>query len=422
MSNQLRYISISHISANVADRERFFIADEQKRPLLLSFKKHFPDINGLMLLVTCNRTEVYFESDQTSASKLLEFLLKERLGTLKNEDISLFVTSDDTETTAKHLLSVSTGLLSKVWGDAEIIHQVRKAYKTTLEMKLQGSLLERAIQMVFRNHKRVRNETQFRDGTTSVAYKSLKMIVATYGMEEVEDKKILIIGAGDIVKQWFKYNRKFNFKKIAISNRTLQKAQDLASQHGAEVYSWEKVVANDFSDFDIIIGAAGNSHHLVNRLNQHGKSRLLIDLGLPSNIDPQLSEISGVKLYNLDAISTAVEKTKVQREKALEVVSEINREELLAYREWLQEAPLRKLLAQQKPYILNNTAGYLKRAMDIEDSEKINTVANRVIRQLYHKRIAISSAEDIRQLIAAQSFFGRPSRRTYYRSPKNSEL
>ncbi|MEY8021111.1 hypothetical protein AB8P51_09790 [Muriicola sp. SD30] len=422
MTNQLRYISISHISAKVVDRERFFIAEEEKKSLLLKIKRKFGDIAGLLFLVTCNRTEIYFESGRTTATDLLVFLLQEKTGDVKKEDLSLFVKSDDSEISAHHLLSVSTGLLSKVWGDAEIIHQLRKAYKTTLEMKLQGSLLERAIQMVFRNHKRIRNETRFRDGTTSVAYKSLKMMVETYGAEEMKNKKILLIGAGDIVKQWFKYNSKFNFKEVAISNRTLKNAQLLAGKHSADVYSWEKVVANDFSDFDIIVGAAGNSRHLVKHLNKNEKPRLLFDLGLPSNMDPDLSEIPEVTLYNLDAISTALEKTKAQRKKAVEKVTEINKEELLSFQKWLREAPLRKILAQQKIFIIKNTAGYLKKSMKIDDPQKINMVTNRVIRKLYLNPSSISSKKDIHQLIVRQAFFEDSNKRTFFRMPKNSEI
>ncbi|MEZ2416074.1 hypothetical protein ACA086_14010 [Muriicola sp. E247] len=422
MTNQLRYISISHISAKVVDRERFFIAEEEKKSLHLKISRKFPDIVGLLFLVTCNRTEIYFESGRTTAADLLDFLLREKMGDVKKEDLSLFVKSDDSEITAHHLLAVSTGLLSKVWGDAEIIHQLRKAYKTTLEMKLQGSLLERAMQMVFRNHKRIRNETRFRDGTTSVAYKSLKMMVETYGAEEMKNKKILLIGAGDIVKQWFKYNSKFNFKEVAISNRTLKNAQLLARKHSADVFSWNKVLANNFSDFDIIVGAAGNSHHLVKHLNKYEKPRLLIDLGLPSNMDPDLSEIPEVTLYNLDAISTALEKTKTQRKKAVKKVSQINKEELLLFQKWLREAPLRKLLAQQKIFIVKNTAGYLKKSMKIVDPEKINMVTNRVIRKLYHNPSSITSQKDIHQLIVRQAFFEDSNKRTFFRMPKNSEL
>ena len=102
-------------------------------------------------------------------------------------------------------------------GDAEIIHQIKKAYHFSIAHKLQGSLLERALQTVFKTHKRISNETAFRDGTTSVAYKSLKVIRDCYSKTDAKSKKILFIGAGDIVKQLYKYNNKFNYNNILFS-------------------------------------------------------------------------------------------------------------------------------------------------------------------------------------------------------------
>ncbi len=87
------------------------------------------------------------------------------------------------------------------------------------------------MQTVFKSHKRISNETNFRDGTTSVAYKSLKVVSETYGKPHARIKKILFIGSGDIVKQLFKYNSKFNFNNIYVSNRTEPKAVVLANKH-----------------------------------------------------------------------------------------------------------------------------------------------------------------------------------------------
>ncbi|MBT8285273.1 MAG: hypothetical protein HKO75_07855, partial [Flavobacteriaceae bacterium] len=114
--------------------------------------------------------------------------------------------------------------------------------------------------------------------------------------------------------------------------------------------------------------------------------------------------------------------TKAQRKKAVEKVTEINKEELLSFHKWLREAPLHKLLARQKIFIIKNTAGYLKNSMKIEDPEKINMVTNRVIRKLYHNPSSISSQKDIHQLIVRQAFFGVSPERTVYRMPKNSEI
>ena len=405
MNNILRSISISHLSAPVRERERFFFPEEEKKPFIRKTQEQLPDISGILLLVTCNRTEVYFESANTTTSEFLDFFLGYFHGKNKAGDHRLFTCTETSEKTAEHLLEVSSGLLSKVLGDAEIIAQIKKAYQFSLELGLQGSLLERTMQMVFRNHKRVRNETQFRDGTTSLAYKSLKIITQFFGKEEAEQKKILFIGAGDIVKQLYKYNGKFKFRKIAISNRTRKNALPLAKKYRSELYDWERVVVNDFDGFDVIVGAAGNSLHLVKKVNENTGPRLLIDLGLPSNMDPELATLKEVTLFNLDAISSDLESTREQRARAIDAVRAINREELLSFKEWLDDASLRHMLAQHKIFIQRNTAGYLKKNKNIIDPDKIDMVTNRVIRQLYHQKCRFTTEDHICELIEEQSVF-----------------
>ncbi len=176
MNKSLRYISISHKTASIAQREVFHILEVQRSELVTGICSAFSDISGLLLLVTCNRTEIYFESMNTSASLFLDYFINS-IPAEKNEMTKfLFDKSDNTERTVKQLLEVTSGLLSSVLGDAEIVHQIKKSYQFSIENKLQGSLLERAMQTVFKSHKRISNETHFRDGTTSVAYKSLKAL------------------------------------------------------------------------------------------------------------------------------------------------------------------------------------------------------------------------------------------------------
>ena len=148
MKSTLRYISISHNTATVTQREQFYIADPEKHTVVKHLCTVFPDVTGLLLLVTCNRTEVYFESEITTTNMLrdefISLILRIRIPEIK----AWFSQNDTTESSVMHLLKVSSGLDSKVLGDAEIICQIKKAYQLSITHKLQGSLLERAMQMV----------------------------------------------------------------------------------------------------------------------------------------------------------------------------------------------------------------------------------------------------------------------------------
>ncbi len=405
MDKLLRYISISHKTASVVQREVYHIPEEEKENLVSMIRATFSDITGLLLLVTCNRTEIYFESVHTTSGSLRNFLISKTVGKGETSE-QLFSCGDTTEKTVKHLLKVASGLDSSVLGDVEIIHQIKKAYQFSIGCNLQGSLLERAMQTVFKSHKRISNETLFRDGTTSVAYKALKMISHTYDTSSAKEKKILFIGAGDIVKQLFKYNSKFNFTNIYVGNRTEKKAITLAKKYRAKVYSWKKVLANDFMDFDVIIGAASNCTDLVKTLPASKIDPvLLIDLAVPCNINKDLSRNENVLLYDLDTISMDLEDTREKRMAAIGKVKEIIVEELLVYTQWLQSAPLRAFLAEYKILVNQKVIDYLETDSEEYDLQMIKTVTDRVIRKVKRQTSPAMSLEEMEAAIAEQVSF-----------------
>ena len=404
MTKVLRFISVSHKNANVTQREKFYISEEDKPHIVAFLSSKFQDITGLLLLVTCNRTELYFESVSTSTNELRDaFIHYKKLHRSVNQD--LFIVSDTTETTVKHLLKVASGLDSKVLGDAEIIYQIKKAYQFSITHHLQGSLLERSMQSVFKCHKRISNETHFRDGTTSVAYKSLKMIHDVFGKEKAHEAKILIIGAGDIVNQLFKYNSKFNFSHIYISNRTKSKALSLLDKYFGTWYEWTKVLENKFEDFDVIIAAVGNCHHLIKSIDDHTGKRLIIDLALPGNIAPAITNTANTIFCDLDTISHELEETKDQRLAAMQLVEVIQDEELNEYEKWLEVAPMREILSNYKTTLNGKVISYLEAHETIVDEKKVKLVTDRVMRNLLKEPNLYIPDDTINTLIEEQAYF-----------------
>ena len=403
MNKSLRYISISHKTASVSQREEFHIPEEEKSDLVTLISDAFPDISGLLLLVTCNRTEIYFESEVICANTLLDFIID--LKTKKNNPVTkkLFDAGNSTEDTVRHLLKVTSGLASSVLGDAEIVHQIKKAYQFSIAHKMQGSLLERAMQTVFKSHKRISNETHFRDGTTSVAYKSLKVINDTFDQGSSKSKNILFIGAGDIVKQLFKYNSKFEFTNILISNRTEGRAKTLAKIHHCKVFDWKRVLTNDFEGIDVIVSAASNCPKLVHNLPITDRKVLLIDLALPSNIDKNLADHKNILCYDLDSISVDLEETKEKRFAAIGEVGKIITEELEVYNEWLHGAPLRAFLAEHKIIVNQGVKDFFNSRTEEINPENIKLVTDRIMRKLRKQTSVPIPQEKIKAVVAEEA-------------------
>ncbi len=403
MNDSLQCISISHKTASVSQREDFHISEEEKREFLSLICKTFPDIKGLFLLSTCNRTEIYFESTNISAGSIRDCFINYKLKPVSKSNRELFRYCNTTKDTIEHLLQVSSGLESLVLGDAEIIHQIKKAYQFSMDHKLQGSLLERALQTTFKGHKRITNETNFRDGTTSVAYKSLKVIRDTLDKPAIKSKKILFVGAGDIVKQLFKYNAKFKFNNIYISNRNAERAQSLAAKNSCKVFEWDKVLANAFEDFDVIVSAVSNCPQLIKDIPSRTSKTLLIDLAMPNNIDKALAQFKNIKLFDLNSISIELEDTKAKRLAALNYVNNIIKEEIHIYLDWLQSAPLRSFLAEYKIVINEKVKGYFQDKEEENMDQKVKSVTNQVMRKLMAETETLKSFHKIDKIIAEQA-------------------
>jgi glutamyl-tRNA reductase len=380
MEKSIRFISISHKTASVSQREVYCISEEEKIRIADRIQHKFPDIIGLFLLSTCNRTEIYFESTNTSSEALLDFFIEYKgIGNAQLQT-PLFIYENTTKETVRHLLEVSSGLASSVLGDAEIIHQIKKAYQFSIRHKLQGSLLERAMQTVFRAHKRISNETNFRDGSTSLAYKALKVVSDTFTKTHCKSKKILLIGSGEIVTQLLKYNSKFNFNTIYIANRTLARAINLSTKYNCKTYEWQKVVNNEFEDFDVIISAVSNCHHFIKKIESTSKQLLLIDLALPSNIDSRVVQKKHM-FFDLDTITVELKDAKERRSAAITQVKSIIVDELASFMKWHQEGTLRLILADYKIKVNTKVEAYFEKHSNGLDKNMIPIITNQIVRK-----------------------------------------
>lgn len=371
--------------------------EAEKQRLTDALRKTYPDLNALLILVTCNRTELYFETEATRAVQVRDFFINWKLGEVKSEEQVDFRISDQTDDTVRHLLSVAAGLKSSVLGDAEIIHQIKKAYHLALEQRLQGSLLERCIQTLFRSHKRISNETGFRDGTTSTAYKALKLIGDTFGTE-ASKKRILFVGAGDIVRQLFKYNTKFGYSNIYITNRTEARAQKLADMFKVHFWGWDTLLANDLSGFDVIISAASHSPSLIFKGISNERKILLVDLAVPGNMAASLRNQPNVVLEDLDSIGAFLQQNRDNRTAATESVREIVEEEWGLYLEWHRMQPFRSLMASRKEKVLKqlNQSG-----LPENDSEaELKELANRIMRKVLKQREALHNDDQLSKIIS----------------------
>ncbi len=394
MDVQLRYISVSPRSATLAQRERYYLPESGRDALVAYLLGCFPDLKSLMILGTCNRTEIYFESSSTTAGAMRNALMRfspDRVA--RPEDRSLFKLGNRNGQTLRHLLRVAAGLESSVLGDAEIIHQIKSAYLDAADRNLQGTYLERAMQTVFRSHKRISNETAFRDGTTSTAYKALKTLEDSYGSGIAQEKKVLLVGAGNIAQQLLKYNKKFGFGQLYITNRTAYKAEELATAYDLKTFPWTDLVENRLQEFDAVISAVSGAPGLIRDGIAARRKVLLVDLAVPGNIDKRLGSRKNAIRYDLDTISSQLERTRAARRASVQEVEAILADEWQAGMDWYARQPLRSLLAQRKQSI-RRRIGRLAAPADAD------RLTNRILRHLVKHPRVLRNEQAVERLVS----------------------
>jgi len=188
-------VSISHRSAPLTIREMVALSEEESRTFTLKCKDMF-GLQELLIVSTCNRTELYYTSQESISNDLIKALLIEKGLTNTEDYFHHFIQKDETNDSLKHLFEVATGLQSKVVGDLQIPNQIKKAYQLAADLNMAGPYLHRLMHTIFYSNKRVAQETSFRDGAASVSYATVAL--AEELAQAIVTPKILILGLGEI--------------------------------------------------------------------------------------------------------------------------------------------------------------------------------------------------------------------------------
>jgi glutamyl-tRNA reductase len=296
-------IGLSHRSAPVELRERFAFADETIPGALKALRD-----NGIadeaVILSTCNRVEIYTATPQAPATAfagLKKFLADHHAfeGALETEVYTLAEPHS-----LQHLFKVASGLDSMVIGETEIFGQLKKAYDLAFQNQSTGAKLNKAFQRAFHVAKHIRTETNIQRGSVSVMSAAVELAEKIFS--SLAEHEVLVIGAGETGEKTARALQSRGVKKIIVTNRSLERAQALAAELGAQTLPFENCTAG-LECVDIVVSSTAAPHHILERMQlepllRRRKNRplLLIDLAVPRDIDPAVNELENVYLYNVD--------------------------------------------------------------------------------------------------------------------------
>lgn len=335
-------LGISHKSAPVNIREKLaFAADELDAVSEALIGTGF--FKELVFLSTCNRSEVYFVANEicsAGAAKNIKRVLAETKGIDGNLDPYLF---QKFHTDAvKHLFSVVAGLDSMILGEYQIVSQVKGAYNDADARGAVGKVFHRLFTKALECSKQVRVETPFNRGAHSVSYAAVTKCAELF--PDLTERNILIIGAGDTGELVLRNFAKKGCRNITISNRTEEKAVELAQSFGARVLPFGDMF-NGIHDAEIIVSSISCKEPLLDAarvmpaMNGHEKV-VMIDLGVPRNIDDDVSTIPSVTLFNVDDLEEVVVMNEERKQEYISVAQDIVDRKVEEFGQWLDEQSL----------------------------------------------------------------------------------
>lgn len=390
---------INHKTAPVSIREKVAFSPDTMTDSLVSLKSG-AGLDEVAIISTCNRMEIIYRSashqdtldqSQQKSLQVAQWLAENHQIDLDKINQCSYIHTGKPAIT--HLMGVACGLDSMILGEPQILGQVKDAYGYANHAGTIGLYLNRLFQQTFSLAKQVRTETQIGESAVSVAYAAVTLAKRIFS--DFSPVTALFIGAGETIELAARHLARQGVSKMMVANRTVERAQKLADEFAATAYglsSLPELVAKA----DIIISSTASPVPIIGKglMEQAIKQRrhkpvLIVDLAVPRDIEPQVSELNDVYLFTVDDMQDVIkENLKLREEAALEAreIIELHGQKYLG---WLHSLSAVSLLKDFRCQFENIKSSELSRSLAKlkanEDPEKVfNEFANRLTQKFMH--------------------------------------
>lgn len=389
---QLVVLGLNHRSAPVNVRELFSF-DKTEMVEALNHVYEHENVAECVLLSTCNRTELYAVLEDVAEPKQFMLDLLKHLKGAEQWDVdgNWFFLYEGTEL-MRHVFNVAASLDSLVLGEGQILSQLKMAYITAYSRGLTGPIFNIIFQRAISVGKKVRTVTGIANTPVSVSYAAVNL--AEDCLEKpLSDAKVLILGAGEMSELTATHLQAKGVKSIFVSNRTYHKAQALAKRFGGEAVNFNEYI-EQAKEADILITSTGAPHYIIDtesaeKIAEGRKHNpiVMIDIAVPRDIDPEVAQVEGVYLFNIDALESVVEANKAQRAKEAEKAKPIIEQAVEEIEQKLQYLSVRPMMVLLRDKAERTRKRELHRAMAKlpEADEKTRKIMDNMSRMIIRK-------------------------------------
>ena len=327
MLSRFCVVGVSHKEAPESIRSLFSLSEEQQT-LLLS-EASAADIRSLMILCTCNRSEIYgYAGDEREITDLYLRHIKadsavfQQYGFVKRGEEAL-----------QYLFEVSTGLQSQITGDYEIAGQIRVAMARSRKYDLLGPIMHRTLNTALQASKAVRTQTRISTGTVSVSYAVIEWL---RGIAQPDQASVLVVGAGSMGRSVARNIVEYMpDSSLTLVNRTIEKAMELAGELGVDFLPIEQLNKAVDQAAVVVMCTQSDEYLLGEEMLTTAENKIVIDLSVPSNVHPSIRECVNVRYVGVDEVSQSLQHTLRQRQDQIEEARLILGSFVREFREWL---------------------------------------------------------------------------------------
>lgn len=333
----LLLLGVSHRTAPIELRERLDFSSRDVGAAIESLAARSSAAESVVLS-TCNRSEIYAAGDDPVRARedLVSFLSDYHQ--LPRAAFLPHLFAHDDVAAARHLFRVAAGLDSLVVGEPQILGQLKSAFQVASERHRTGPLLNKAFHWAFGVGKRVRSETALGEGAVSISFAAVSLARKIFG--RLEGRRVLVVGAGEISALTAQHLRGQGVAEIVITSRTAAHAEELAAAVGGRAVPWDRL-RQAMGHADIVLTATGSQKPIIVREDVEtvlGRRRaeplFIIDVAVPRDVDPAVSEIEQVFLYNVDDLQGIVQDNLARRSAEIRRAESIVDEELSRFAAW----------------------------------------------------------------------------------------
>ena len=383
-------LGLNHRTASLSLRERLAFGPEKLASALAALCQ-LDGVREGCLLSTCNRTEIY--ADVEPAAQAMLRLWWSQFCRVTPDELGSCLYQHQEGEAVRHLMRVACGLDSLVLGEPQILGQLKSAVEQARQQGAVKSLLGRLFERSFSVAKRVRTETEIGANGVSVAFVAVSLARQIFA--DLGKTRVLLIGAGETIELAGRHLQSHQVQHMTVANRTLARAQELASQWQADVITLNEI-PTVLPDVDVVVSSTASplpllGKGLIERVlkQRRHKPMLLIDLAVPRDIEEEVGSLADAYLYTVDDLQGIVAENQSSRQQAARQAELLINEEKEAFMAWYQGLPAQEQIRRYRQTAAQLQHDELQRALQLlsqghAPDQVVTELAHRLTNKLIH--------------------------------------